>query len=116
MLERDTKVIGYFAYRSRLEVVCTDVDACVIAGSEQGMKEYLAEEFALSSEEATIRKTRFAEIAQGLSVGAAYAFDRESYGRFYPLAKQAGLPVAEADFDHAESLGNRFFTVRTELE
>jgi hypothetical protein len=116
MLERDTKVIGYFAYRSRLEVVCTDVDACVIAGSEQGMKEYLVEEVGQSSEEATIRKTRFAEIAQGLSVGAAYAFDRESYERFFPLARQAGLPVAEADFDDAESKGNRFFTVRLVLE
>ncbi len=112
MGDSETKVVGYFAYRSRLEVVCTDVDACVIAGSEQAMKDYLLEECLQTPAETTIRKTRFGDIKQGLSVGAAYAFDRESYARFYPLARQVGMSVSEADFDYVESKGNRFFTVR----
>ena len=37
MLERDTKVIGYFAYASPEAVVCSG-KACVIAGSEAAMR------------------------------------------------------------------------------
>ena len=67
MTNDDTKVIGWFAYASRTEVVCTEVDACVISGSEEAMRDYVKE---LQAEGAggshTIRKTRFAEIIQGI--------------------------------------------------
>ena len=33
----DSKVIGYFAYASRNEVVCTDGAACVITGSQKSI-------------------------------------------------------------------------------
>ncbi len=36
----DTRVIGYFAYTPPMYVVC-DGDACIIAGSEAGMKRYI---------------------------------------------------------------------------
>ena len=57
----------------------------------------------------TVRKTRFGEIMKGLSLGAAYAFDQEAYGRFLPLGRQAGLALAEADFSRHKE---RFFTVQ----
>ena len=57
----------------------------------------------------TVRKTRFGEIMRGLSLGAAYAFDEASYGRFLPMGRAAGLALADADFSgHKE----RFFTVQ----
>ena len=56
----------------------------------------------------TVRKTRFGEILRGLGLGAAYAFDEESYGRFLPLGREEGLALAEADFGKHEQ---RFFTV-----
>jgi hypothetical protein len=111
MTDRDTRVIGYFAYLSPTDLVCTDTDACVIAGSGEAMQQYLSE-MAPSSAAAGVRKTRFIEILRGLSLGAAYAFDNESYARFYPLAREAGLDVAQPDFDQERKLGNRFFTVR----
>ena len=112
MSKRDTKVIGYFAYISAMEVICTDVDACVIAGSKQAMKDHLTREHPQTAAMITIRKTRFGEILQGLSAGAAYGFDRKSYSRFYPLAKEIGIDVSRGNFDAAEARGDLFFTVR----
>jgi len=44
----------------------------------------------------------------GLKLGAAYAFDEESYQKFYPLARKEGLNVAEANFDEMKSKGFLF--------
>lgn len=112
MPQNDTKVIGVFAYRSRSEVVCTDVDACVIAGSEEAMRRHLEEVDSRSAAGITIRKTRFGEIVQGLLAGGAYGFDQEAYSRFLPLARDLGIPVAQADFPSEPGSERRFFTVR----
>jgi hypothetical protein len=109
---RDTKVVGYFAYLSAMQVVCTDVDACVVSGTSRAMEQYVAEVFPTAATKATVKKTRFGEILQGLRLGAAYAFDKESYARFYPLALEAAIPVAAADLDDPRHRGTRFFTVR----
>jgi hypothetical protein len=42
MADRNHKVIGYFAFASPTEVVCTG-DACVISGSVRSMKTFLSE-------------------------------------------------------------------------
>jgi hypothetical protein len=105
-------VIGYFAYVPPMDAICTDVDACVIAGSRQAMEQYLSEAHASRASEATVRKTTFKEILRGMKLGAAYAFDADSYRAFYPLARNAGLPVEHADFEEGREHGGRFFTVR----
>ncbi|MHB0971247.1 MAG: hypothetical protein ACYC7A_18495 [Thermoanaerobaculia bacterium] len=87
MPQNDTKVIGVFAYRSPAEVVCTDVDACVIAGSEEAMRRHIEEVNQQSADGITIKKTRFGEIVKGLLAGGAYGFDEEAYSRFFPLAR-----------------------------
>lgn len=112
MADPETKVVGYFAYQSTAEVICTDGDACVVSGSAGAMKQYLAELDPERASKATVKKTRFGEILRGLERGAAYAFDRESYGRFYPLAVNAGLPVEPADFEDQGRPRGRFLTVR----
>ena len=112
MAQRDSQVIGYFAYLSPMEVVCTGGDACVVSGSSKAMEEYLAEMHPHRTAAVTVRKTRFGEILRGLELGAAYAFDKESYARFYPLALEAGIPVQAADFEGQRQSGGRFFTVR----
>ena len=71
------------------------------------MRAYLAEMGAGGRH--TIRKTRFGEIMRGLSLGAAYAFDEDAYGRFLPLGRAAGLALADADFRRHKQ---RFFTVQ----
>lgn len=91
------KVIGYFAYASPTQVVC-DGDACVIAGSKAKMEEYILNSIKKSAGDHTIKKTRFAEIMRGIEFGAAYCFDEESYSRFYPLAKKAGVDIGPQDF------------------
>jgi hypothetical protein len=108
MPNADMKVIGYFAYASPQAVVCTG-KACVISGTESAMSQYVSDLGSKGSH--TIRKTRFGEIMRGLSLGAAYAFDETSYGRFLPLGRAAGLALSDGAFgDHSE----RFFTVRIE--
>jgi len=106
MADADSKVIGYFAYASPQAVVCSGT-ACVISGSESAMRRYLSERGVGGTH--TIRKTRFGEIMQGLSLGAAYAFDEEAYGRFLLLGQAAGLALAAADFSRHKE---RFFTVQ----
>ena len=112
MSQNDSKVIGFFAYASKDEVLCTEEAACLIAGSKASMVEYLKEMDPTNIKRHTIKKTRFGEIVQGLQYGAAYAFDEESYECFYPLARQEGLDVQKADFQKQKKVGNRFFTVQ----
>ncbi len=111
MADRDTKVIGYFAYLVATEVVC-DGDACIIAGSEAALRRYLTISNPENLGRITIKKTRFGEIMKGMSLGGAYSFDEESYGRFYPLALEVGLSVSSADFTCATPDEVKFITVR----
>ncbi len=66
----DTRVIGYFAYTPPMHAIC-DGDACVIAGSETGMKRYAEAIVSGSLKGTRIKKTRFGEILKGLGLGAA---------------------------------------------
>ena len=106
MSNADSKVIGFFAYSSPQAIVCSG-KACIISGSETAIRQYLSEMGAGGRH--TVRKTRFGEIMRGLNLGAAYAFDEESYGRFLPLGKAAGLALAAANFRRHKG---RFFTVQ----
>ena len=114
MSNNSHKVIGYFAFASRTEVVCTGDkgDACVITGSDTAMKNFLAEIDPKSLKNHTIKKTRFGEILKGLKLNAAYGFDEESYERFYPLAIKEGLHLLKADFSKIRDEGMQFFTVQ----
>ncbi len=111
MSELDTKVIGYFAYLSASEIAC-DEDACLIAGTEAAMRRYLRISNPKSMDRYTLKKTRFGEIKKGMSLGGAYAFDEESYGRFYPLALEDGMAVPAADFTAATTDEIKFMTVK----
>ncbi|MCP4550370.1 MAG: hypothetical protein GY835_28250 [bacterium] len=111
MAEPDTKVIGYFAYMSATEVAC-DGDACIVAGSQAAIRRYLSISNPKNVDRYTVKKTRFGEIMKGMSLGAAYAFDRESYNRFYPLALEVGIPASPADFAGTTPDEIKFMTVR----
>ena len=84
------KVIGYFSYTNSGEVTC-DGDACVIAGSEELMKNYLSRKPSGGNKD-IIKKTRFGEIINGMNKGGAYAFDEEAFARFLPIAKLNKIP------------------------
>jgi hypothetical protein len=114
MADRNKKVIGYFAFASPTEVVCTGNagDACVISGSFRAMKTFLSEIDPDGQKTHTIKKTRYGEILRGLQLGAAYGFDEESYKKFYPLARKDGLAVEETDFKEMEASDLHFVTVR----
>ncbi|MCW5202409.1 MAG: hypothetical protein QTN59_07615 [Candidatus Electrothrix communis] len=107
----DSKVIGYFAYKSKTEVIC-DGDACVISGSEQEMKNYINSVSPDSLKKTTIKKTRFGEIINGIKLGAAYALDEQSYNRFYPLANKVGFNLKEENFSGESETGFHFVIIR----
>jgi len=109
-MEDKTRVIGYFAFSPPMDVVC-DGDACVIAGSEDAMKGYIAKFGAAAKGSSAIRKTRFGEILTGMLQGGAYAFDEESYSRFQPLAAQAGIDIVPQDFSVPGPTGMHFVRV-----
>ena len=103
-LKDESKVIGYFSYTNS-GGVCCDGDACVIAGTEEKMKFYI-NRMEKSNEKDIIKKTRFGEIVNGMGQGGAYAFDEESYNRFYDLAITngiAGLPEKEKFLENSDA-------------
>ena len=114
MAGRSRKIIGYFAFASPTEVVCTGDrgNACVISGSVRAMKAFLKEIDPHDQKRHIVKKTRFGEILRGLNLGAAYGFDEEAYKKFYPLARKEGLPVGEANFNEMEDKNFQFFTVQ----
>jgi len=107
----DGKVIGHFAFSSPMGVIC-DGDACVISGSEEAMRNYIKSALSESSKAVTIKKTRFSEIIQGMKKGAPYAFDEQSYNRFYPLANKIGFNLKEEDFTMQTETGFHFVVIR----
>jgi hypothetical protein len=76
------------------------------------MRGYIRDLTGMPTEKFTIRKTRLGEILDGMSAGSAYAFDEDAYARFLLLARAAGPPATEADFEKARSEGRLFCTVR----
>ena len=112
MKDRNYKVVGYFAYLSPAEVLCSDGNSCIIAGSNISMKKYLKEMIPEGTKNPIIKKTRFGEILAGLKKGAAYAFDEISYKKFYPLALKEKLPINKVNFKEIQSEGKRFVTLQ----
>ncbi|MGK0186089.1 MAG: hypothetical protein ACI9R3_001872 [Verrucomicrobiales bacterium] len=109
-MDRDANIIGYFAATKRGDVVC-DGAACIIAGSYKTMKEYLAISKTKPPGKIKIIKTRFGEISSGMRRGGAYSFDAESYGRFLPLAREAGMSCDDVDFSTDEASEVKFLTI-----
>lgn len=110
-MEKDATIIGYFGATRQGDVVC-DGSACIIAGSYKRMKEYLAKSESKPQGKVKIVKTRFGEIVSGMRLGAAYAFDAESYGRFRPLAREEGLLCCEeVDFTPDREGEVKFLTI-----
>ena len=92
--ERDSRVLGFFAYAGPDEVFRFE-EACVIAGSRERLQACLATHPKLRDASLTLVKIRFADVHAGLDAGATYAFDAEAFERFAPLARDAGIDVAE---------------------
>lgn len=107
--DRDSKVIGYYALSAARQMICSG-DAALVAGSEVSARKFVEGFDPALARDCTVHKIRFGEMLPGLNRGAPYAFDEVSYSRFYPVASEAGLPVAEADFAAAQARGHRFLT------
>ena len=109
-IDDKTRVIGYFAFSPPMGVVC-DGDECVVVGSEDAMKGYLAKLGAATKSSPAVRKVRFEEILVGMFHGRTYAFDEESYSKFYPLAAKYGIDIGPQDFSVPGPTGMHFVRV-----
>ena len=115
MRELDHKIFGYFSYRARTEAVLCHGDACIIAETEKLIESY-EKDMMLDTVQNITKKTRFGEIIKGLELGAAYAFDRGAYAKFFPLAKQYGfddLPEPDAFFPQEKTVSMDFIRIQT---
>jgi hypothetical protein len=74
------------------------------------MNRYLSEMGQEKNHNLSIGKARFGDILKAMEFGARYAFDKESYSRFYPLGIKHKLMLEEADFNEDE--GRKFFTTQ----
>ena len=98
MKDHSNKVIGYFAIRKGSANMLCDGDALVIAGSLQLMTRYISK---LSDDKPSgykVKKTRYAEIMQGMKLGGVYTFDKVAFNKFLPVLKSEGNAVAEFEF------------------
>ena len=93
--ENFTKVIGYYARLQDTRLFCNG-PACIIASSESALKNAIRAARPEDVKSCTIRKTRFADILEGLVTGASYALDQNAYQRFYPLARNEGFEALTA--------------------
>ena len=108
-----SKVIGFIAFVSKGSHICSG-DALFVADSEKAMYDYVADSKPELKNVINTRKIRLENVMNSLEKGAAFAFNIESYKRFYPLAKELGLPVENINFDEAEKQENSLFIVRTQ--
>ena len=110
MADHATQVIGCLAVVAKGKVMAAG-EACLVLGSVEAMRHHLREVAPDLAGNARIRKTRFGDIMRALYAGGTYAFDRESYGRFFPLAKEEQLAVRPVDFEDITRRGFGFVTV-----
>ena len=89
-----SRVLGVYAHAAPDEVLRFE-EACLIAGSRERLRAYLQSRPQLRNVALVISKIRFADVHAGLDAGASYAFDKEAFERFAPLARDAGIDVAE---------------------
>ena len=113
--ENSSRVLGFFAYADAGEVFRFE-DACVVAGSRDRLRDYVAGNPKLADAGLAISKIRFADVHTGLDAGAAYAFDRDAFERFAPLARAAGIGVADAFPEPSSQEGDSFSFVKVTLE
>jgi hypothetical protein len=103
--------IGYVA-GSGMIMIC-DGDACIVAGSQEKMRQIVERIHGPSASQYTIQATTFEHIRQCMQFfGAAYCFDEEAYGRFLGPAQRCGIPVTEQDFSDPGPLGMHFVRVQ----
>lgn len=89
MSNPEDKIVGYVALHPSLTMYC-DNSACIVAGTQSALNKYLKSDFP----EVSVfekRKTKFYEVIEGMEMGGAYAFDKESFKIFKRLAKQLNL-------------------------
>jgi hypothetical protein len=103
MIDKDSKVIGFIAQKSGTVNLICDGDSAIVAGSEKKMHDYIN---SIENENVKpvyeIKKARYGHIQKCLQLGASYSFDEESYGRFYPLAKDENKKLIEFGKDSNE--------------
>lgn len=80
------KIIGYIA-RDSLGRIGGVGEECIVAGTEELMKIYLRRLDNPELDKIVIKKIRLNEIMDNLFMGVTYSFDKESYGKFLPLAE-----------------------------
>lgn len=111
MSKFDSKVIGYISLFDKLNLFCSG-DACVVAGSEKAMEGYIHKANLDNKDDLNIKKARFKDIVAGLIAGGAYAFDRESYSRFQPMAIQDGHDLSKINFEDHSNQSDDLLIVR----
>jgi hypothetical protein len=102
MSGKDTKVLGYVAVKPGTINVLCDGDACIVAGSEKKMNEYIKTLSVDRNAKYQISKARYGHVLKAMKLGGVYSFDQESYSRFYPLACEDGIELVDFTPDNQE--------------
>lgn len=104
-------VVGYIAWKSRMEVL-VDGPSCLVVGSKEKMRSLLLMR-DLKTVDFAIKKARFEDILAGLQHGGEYGFEEEAYGRFSPMAEEMGIREIRFDFAPSDSGKIKFLHIKT---
>ena len=88
------KILGYVAMAPDRSYVLCDGDACIVASSEEKMKEYIKDrgdpDWSYDIEKAYAKDVLFA-----IDLGGEYQFDKESYDKYKKVASDLDILIAD---------------------
>ena len=93
MNQRDTKVLGVVANVANKQTMLCSGDSCIVAESEQKIKEYIKRQLGDNQTTFQFSKVRYGPILKALKLGGSYSFDFGAYSKFHPLAVEDGLKL-----------------------
>ena len=108
MSERDTKVLGVVANVANKQTMLCSGNSCIVAESEQKIKEYIKRQLGDNQANFQFSKVRYGQILKDLKLGGSYSFDFGAYSKFYPLAIQDGLNLVPLESNKPAVPGDTF--------
>lgn len=115
MNANDTKVLGVVAIVAGTKSIFCIGESCIVAASEEKMQEYISRDPNCRKFNFEFSKARFGHVNQVLRMGGAYAFDKESYSRFFPLGIQSGInlcPFPSIQYHNPNLNSQTFMSIR----
>ncbi|MFT5085375.1 MAG: hypothetical protein ACI9Y1_003434 [Lentisphaeria bacterium] len=93
MSNLEDKTVGYVAVHPSMTMYCED-ESCIVVSTQSALNKLLKSAF----DDVSVfekRKAKFHEVIEGMEMGGAYAFDKQSCKIFKHIAKTQNVTLVE---------------------